>query len=404
MSKTILYNCKLDRQKQAVDIHIEDQVISRIEHHAKTPDDALDCHGKLVTVGLAESHLHLDKACILDRSTIEEGTLDEAVKQTGQAKKEFTEEDVYERAKNVIQMILPHGTTSVRTYVETDSKTELRSLKALQQLQKDVSHQVDIEMVAFAQNGLTTAPKTVKLLQQAFESGIKTIGGCPYKDKDPKAHIDLVFKLAQEYNLSVDFHMDFDLEASNSSIPYMCEVMDRTNFKNKVSIGHVTKLMALKTDRRKDLEKMLADHNVSVCVLPATDLFLNGRDHEKLIPRGVLRATEFDDLDLNAAISRNNILNAFTPYGDGNLLRMTNLYANVSQLSTDDEMRQCFEMITTNAFKILGKTRAIEVGQPADLVLWNTDSIASAVRKLPQALAGWKDGKKTFSNPAPIIY
>lgn len=117
-----------------------------------------------------------------------------------------------------------------------------------------------------------------------------------------------------------------------------------------------------------------------------------------------MRATEFEDLDLNAAISSNNILNAFTPYGDGNLLRMANLYANVSQLSTDAEMDQCFEMITTNAYKILGSSRKIEVGQPADLVLWNTDSIASAVRTIPQALAGWKAGKQTFENSAPTIF
>ncbi|SCX89357.1 cytosine deaminase [Nonlabens sp. Hel1_33_55] len=404
MSNTILYNCKLENRKTAVDIHINDQKISKIADHVSTPKGQTNYNGKLITVGLAESHLHLDKACILERSDIEEGTLDEAVEETGKAKDKFTEADVYQRALKVIQMIIPNGTTSVRTYVETDSKTELHSLKAIQKLKNDVAHQVDLDIVAFAQNGLTTAPKTIELLKKAFDSGVQTIGGCPYKDENPEAHIDLVFELALEYDLHVDFHMDFDLEDSDSSIPYLCSVIDKTQFKNRVSIGHVTKLMAFKTEKRKRLEKLLADHNVSVCVLPATDLFLNGRDSDKMIPRGVLRATEFEDLDLNAAISSNNILNAFTPYGDGNLLRMANLYANVSQLSTDAEMDQCFEMITTNAYKILGSSRKIEVGQPADLVLWNTDSIASAVRTIPQALAGWKAGKQTFENSAPTIF
>ena len=198
----------MDQRAQTVNIHIQNGSILKIEEYSSTPTDGYDCNGKLITVGLAESHLHLDKACILDRSKIEEGTLDEAVEQTGNAKKDFTEDDVYERAQEVIQMIIPNGTTSVRTYVETDSKTELRSLHALQQLQKDVAHQVDIDIVAFAQNGLTTAPKTVELLRKGFESGVQTIGGCPYKDENPKAHIDLVFELAQEYDLNVDFHMD----------------------------------------------------------------------------------------------------------------------------------------------------------------------------------------------------
>ena len=230
MSNTILYNCKLDQQDQTVNIHIQDHLISKIENYKTTPDGQFDCDGNLITIGLAESHLHLDKACILERSDIEEGTLDEAVEQTEKAKEEFTEDDVYQRAHKVIQMIIPNGTMSVRTYVETDSKTELRSLKAIQQLQNDVSHQVNIDIVAFAQNGLTTAPKTIELLKKAFESGVQTIGGCPYKDENPETHIDLVFELALKYDLQVDFHMDFDLEDSDSSIPYLCSVIDKTQF------------------------------------------------------------------------------------------------------------------------------------------------------------------------------
>ena len=404
MNSNTLYNCRIESENEPVDIYITGSKISEIAKHTILPTGAIDLEGKLVTGPLVESHLHLDKACILDRSEIKEGTLDEAVEQTGKAKEEFTTQDVYDRALKVIQMIIPHGTMMVRSYVETDSKTGLRSLKALQQLQKDVAHQVDIKLVAFAQNGLTTAPETEKLLIEAFELGVTTIGGCPYKDKDPESHIDKVFELAVTYNLDVDFHLDFDLEDKASSIPYLCETIDRLNFKNKVSIGHVTKLMAFKTSKRKQLEKLLADHNIAVCILPATDLFLNGRDSDTLIPRGVVRATEFPDLDLHAAISSNNILNAFTPYGDGNLLRMANMYANVAQLSTDEEMKQCFEMISTNAARIVGGSSQIKISQTADLVLWNTDTVANAVRSIPQALAGWKAGKQIFSNPAPVIF
>ena len=368
-----------------------------------------DADGQLVCPGLTESHIHLDKACILDRCQISEGTLAEAVEQTSQAKEGFSFDDVYARASRVVQMAITQGTMHLRTFVETDPKAELISFHALRAVQADHAHLIDIQICAFAQEGLTDQPETQALIRQALSLGADLIGGCPYKDSDPEAHIELIFKIAREFDVDVDFHLDFDLDTSGSSIPKVVEVTQRHGYEGRVSIGHVTKLCAMDQHTRTHMIKQLTQAGIALIVLPATDLFLNGRElagprNHQLIPRGMVNATDLLAAGGRAAISSNNIQNAFTPFGDASLLRMANLYANVAQLASDDEIQQTFTMITEHPAKILGLTAQIKVGAPANLLVLEAKNPVDALRSIAQPLAGFKAGRMSFSRPKAQIY
>ncbi|MFV8281235.1 hypothetical protein ACNKXS_06805, partial [Christiangramia marina] len=197
-------NARIEGYEDLVNIRILDGEIAKIDSVFANSSEEItllnsyDAKGHLVSPGFFESHIHLDKACILDRCTIEEGTLEEAVEQTGKAKKSFTEDDVYQRAANVVEMAIKKGTMGIRTFVETDPKTELRSLKAIQKVRQQYAFAIDIEICAFAQEGLTGSIATQHLIQKALENGADLIGGCPYKDEDPSAHIEMIFDIAQE--------------------------------------------------------------------------------------------------------------------------------------------------------------------------------------------------------------
>ncbi|MGM8886515.1 amidohydrolase family protein [Psychrobacter sp. 1U2] len=415
MTDLIIKNARLATHKPLVNITIKDQHIASIEeitgdnpNRQNSQENSVaaiyDAQGNFVCGGFHESHIHLDKACILDRCTIEQGDLEEAIEETGKAKEAFTEADVFERASRVIEMAIKKGTVGLRSFVETDEKTEMRSFEAIKRVRDTYAFAIDIEICAFAQSGLTNKPKTYELLLQALSQGADLIGGCPYKDDNPHQHIEMIFDLAEQFGVNVDFHLDFDLDPEGSSIPKVVEETINRGYQGRVSIGHVTKLAAMDKMQRGEMAGLLKLADISLIVLPATDIFLNGRDYEALIPRGMVNANQFAALGVNTTLSSNNILNAFTPYGDASLVRMANMYANIAQLAKDDEITDVFAMITKNAAKILALDSEVEIGAAATLVVLEAKTATEAIRTNAQALAGFKNGKQTFNNAAAEIY
>lgn len=409
MTDLLIQNAKLASHDKPVHICIEGATITAIhdaqshEAQAITASATYDAQGHFVCSGFFDSHVHLDKACILDRCRIEQGDLHEAVEETGQAKKEFTEADVFARASRVIEMAIKKGTVGLRTFVETDEKTALRSFYAIQRAKRHYAFAIDIQICAFAQSGLTTKPTTQTLLTQALTQGADLIGGCPYKDDNPDQHIEMVFDLAEQFDVDVDFHLDFDLDPSGSSIPKVVKETLKRGYQGRVSIGHVTKLSAMDSARREYMAALLKSANITLIVLPATDLFLNGREFETLIPRGMVNANELTEMGITTTIASNNILNAFTPYGDASLVRMANMYANVAQLAKDAEISAAFDMVSKNAAALLSQQTTISVGAPATLVVLEADDAIHAIRTNAQALAGFKHGQQTFANQAAYI-
>lgn len=413
MLDLLLKNAKINTDGSLLDIGVRDGKIESIEspYEAYTVSSQgdragiiYDAGGQWVCSGFYESHIHLDKACILDRCNIEKGTLDEAVEETGKAKKNFTVEDVFKRASRVVEMAIKKGTMGLRSFVETDPKTGLRSFEAIKKVRDKYAFAIDIEICAFAQEGLTEERETQQLLEQALKNGADLVGGCPYKDEKPDRHIEMIFDLAQKFSVYVDFHLDFDLDPNNSSIPKIAEETRKRNYQGKVSIGHVTKLAAMSSEQRQKMADLLKDADIALTVLPATDIFLNGRDHGPLVPRGMVNANELSEKGITTTLSSNNILNAFTPYGDASLIRMANMYANIAQLSKDSALSEVYDMITKNAAKLLSRQTEIKIGAPANFVVMESESSVEAIRTVAQALAGFKNGKQTFSNEKAIIF
>jgi cytosine/creatinine deaminase len=384
---------------QAVDIGVADGAIAAIAPSISADVPRHEALGCFACAGLVESHIHLDKAGILGRCSICEGTLAEAVRETARAKAGFTEEDVYRRAADVVKNAILHGTTALRTFVEIDPRAGFRSLEAIRKLKADYAWAIDIEICAFAQEGLTQEPETEVMIARALAEGAALVGGCPYTDPDPQAHISRIFDLADKYGTSVDFHLDFDLDPRASNLPFVIAETERRDYGGRVSVGHVTKLSALPPSDVDALGKRLADAGIAVTVLPATDLFLNGRDRDHLVPRGIAPALDLRKHGVVTSIATNNVLNPFTPYGDASLIRMANLYANTAQASRDEDIEAIFSMVSDGAARLLGRRYGLEVGMPADIVLFDAPGAVSAVREVRSALAGWKNGRKTFERP-----
>ncbi|MBO9100744.1 MULTISPECIES: amidohydrolase family protein [unclassified Rhizobium] len=395
----VIANARLPGQPTPVDVGVANGLIAAIAPSLTFEGHVEDASGGYLCSGFVDSHIHLDKAGILGRCTICEGTLAEAVRETARAKAGFTVEDVYARAAIVLERAILQGTTLLRTFVEIDPRAGFRSFDAIRQLKADYAWAIDIEICAFAQEGLTQEPETEAMLAQALADGADLVGGCPYTDPDPKEHIRLIFDLAERFGTAVDFHLDFDLDPENSNLPSVISETMARGYSGRVSVGHVTKLSAMPPQAVSEIGSRLADAGVAVTVLPSTDLFLTGRDRDHLVPRGVAPALDLAKLGVVTSIATNNVMNPFTPYGDASLIRMANLYANVAQASLDADMLGVFAMVTDGAARLMGRERHIKIGAPADMILIDGNDPAEIVREIRPVLAGWKSGRKTFERP-----
>lgn len=375
-------------------------IASRIESQAPS----VDAGGRLVVPGFVETHLHLDKACILDRCRPVRGTLDEAIAHVARAKRGFTHDDVTARAGRTLDKAIVQGTTRVRTHVEVDPVIGLTGFKALRALADDYRWAVDVEICVFPQEGLTNNPGTEELMRTALGDGARVVGAAPYTDTHPRAQIDRVFRMAADFDVDIDMHLDLGDSAESMDADYVCEMTKRHRYGGRVTIGHVTKMSLLSSERFDELARRLADAGVAVTVLPSTDLFLMGRNQGHAAVRGVLAAHKLLEHGVNCSLATNNVLNPFTPYGDCSLVRMANLYANVCHVAAERDLRECMEMVTRRAARILrapgyGMTR----GSDADLVVLDCRTPEEAVTELAQPLFGLKRGRRTFTRePAQI--
>ena len=364
-----------------------------------------DCEGRLALPGFVETHIHLDKSCILDRCSSKRGDLTEAIAEVVRLKAGFVEDDVAKRASRTLHKCLVNGTTRIRTHVEVDPVVGMRGYFGTKQAISDYSWAMDIEICVFPQDGLLNNPGTDELMVAALKDGARCVGAAPYTDTDPHGQIDRVFEMAREFDVDIDMHLDFGSDASELDAEYVCRKVDEYGWGGRVAIGHVTKFASLAPDRLAELAARLADAGVAVTVLPSTDLFLMNRDHTHNAPRGVTPIHTMLDHGVNCSISTNNVLNPFTPFGDCSLIRMANLYANITQIGKMDNLADCLDMISSRSAQLLNlKDYGIAPSMPADIVILNNMSASMAVAELSQPIMGFKGGKPTFSRPLPQVY
>ncbi|MBV9630528.1 MAG: amidohydrolase family protein [Xanthobacteraceae bacterium] len=387
-----------------VDIGVHDGRIVAIGPHLACEAPAHNLDGRLVVPGFVETHIHLDKSHISDRCTIRQGTLAEAFAETTAAKRGFTVEDIYGRASRTLVKAISQGTTRVRTHVEIDPRIGFKGFNAIRKLKQDYAWAVDLEICVFPQEGLLNDPGTEELLIAACRDGADLIGGCPYVDSDPHGHIARVFAIAEQFDLDIDFHLDFDLDPSWMHLDEVLRQTERTGWGGRVTVGHATKLSAIDTQALAAVARRLAEVGVAVTVIPATDLFLMGRDHDHNVPRGVTPAHRLSAHGVTCSLATNNVLNPFTPYGDCSLIRMANLYANIAQVGRTSQIAALLDLVTTAPAKLMNLTDyGIAVGNPADVVVLDCTDEAAAIAELASPLLGFKRGRRTFERSAVAI-
>jgi cytosine deaminase len=386
------------------DIAVSDGKIAAIGRGLEAAGETYDAGGRLVCAGLVETHIHLDKSRIAGRCPPPSGRRVNPVTMTAPIKKDFTVEDVRQRAEATLRECLVNGTTRMRTQLEVDPAVGLRSFEAVEALAADYRWAIDLEICVFPQDGMTNYPGTEELLVRALKEGAPVLGAAPRYDSDPAAQIERVFALAREFDVDLDLHLDVGDDPKQMHIYQVLELTERYGRGGRVVAGHMAKLSLLPPDEVAALARRLADAGIAVTVLPLTDLYLMGRERDHAVVRGVADANLLSANGVTCSLSSNNVLNAATPYGDCSLIRMANLHANVLQIAAPDQLRALFGMLTDRSARLLNlKDYGLAVGNPADLVVIDAETPEQAIAEIRPPLAVWKRGRRTVIRHPPEL-
>ncbi|BEP14233.1 amidohydrolase family protein [Acidothermaceae bacterium B102] len=334
-----------------------------------------DVAGRVVLPAFVDAHVHLDKA-FAPGSVPAELPVVLAAMAAQRASTPLTE--TARRARRAADALVRNGTTAARVMVEIEPLHGLDLLVMHERLADAVADRLALQLVAFPQNGLA-ATGMAALMAAALSEGADVVGGCPYADADPAAHLDIVFGLADRYHAPVDLHLDFGDDPAASLIGLVAERTAAHGMAGQVTIGHVTTLAAMDPYTQALVLETLAAQGISLVVLPATDLWLTGQGEpgtRSLAPYERARAA-----GVRTAIGNNNIANPFAPFGNASQLQAAWL-AGLIRRSAD--AAGLLAAITAEPAAILGlEPHGTRPGEWADLVVLDHDDVSDALVQAP---------------------
>ncbi|HEY9889494.1 MAG TPA: amidohydrolase family protein, partial [Candidatus Obscuribacterales bacterium] len=359
-----------------------------------TAPQRLEAAGKLLVPGLVDAHIHLDKAHLLAQSPAQVGTFAEALATTMRLKAQYTVADIQTRARQVLEQAIAFGITAMRSHVEVDPILGVTSMTALLPLKHAYAWGLTLQLAVFAQEGITNQPGTEALLRQAMTMGGTVIGSAPYVDPDPRRNIEIVFDIAQEFDCDVDFHLDFLDDEQPLQLPWVIAETQRRGWQGRVCLGHMTKLAGLPPAQLQAIATDLHAAGISILALPASDLYMMARRDTHNVRRGVAPLDQLHQWGVTVGTATNNIQNLFTPFGDGDVLKIATLLAQVLQLGTPTHHEFCLDCVTRYAARAIGiPTYGVEPGCTADLVLLDAASPSAAIATAPPNRTVFKAGK-----------
>lgn len=403
MIDLLLRECRLPDGDAPVHVAIAGGRIASVGREAPAAREVIEVEGRLVTPGLVDAHVHLDKALLHDRIRATAGTAAEAIRLTGEAKRRFTVEDIRARARRVLDMAIAAGTTAMRSHVEVDPILELSALEAILPLKTEYAPAIDLQICAFAQEGILQSPGTEGLLRRALTRGADLVGGCPYNDTDANEHIAIIFGLAQAFDVDADFHVDFFDEPEHLHVREIIEQTVRTGWEGRVCVGHLTELAALPMFDQDAIIADLAAARIGVIALPTTDLYLMGRGDGVNIRRGITPIRRLLDAGVPVALATNNVRNPFTPIGTADLADLPFLTTVAAHMGTAAEMRMLLDAVTVHPARMLRlPDYGLAPGCRANLLVWDCATAEDAVATPPPRVLSIKDGRVTIEHERRI--
>jgi cytosine deaminase len=339
-----------------------------------TPVLTLEADGRMAVPGFVEPHIHLDKALISERAPVNvSGTLTEAIEILWEIKRNYTVDEIADRASRVLARALQHGVSRLRTHVDVDPIGGTRPAEGLIRARDRFSDLIDIQIVAFPQEGIVKSPGTEALMREVMKLGVDVVGGMPFNEASPqdsRRHIEIVFDIAREFDADIDMHVDETDDPAARTLEMLAELTIVNGWQGRVTAGHTCALASYPRDYADRVIARLREANVNMIANPATNLMLQGRLDDYPKRRGVTQVKELLAAGVNVACGQDCVHDTFYPFGQNDPLEIAFLLCHASQMSQPAEILAVMDMVTINGAKALRVPDfRVAPGAVADLVV-----------------------------------
>lgn len=370
------------------DIGIINGKIKEIGRISSNGKKEIDGEGNIVLPPFVESHIHLDTVLSAgDPKWNESGTLFEGINIWSERKKKLTKNDVKTRASKVLRYLLKHGVLHVRSHVDI-SDPNLIALHALIELKEEVAPYMNLQLVAFPQDGIISCPDNINRLEEALKLGVDAIGAiphCEYTREDGVESLEICFSLAQRYNRMVNVFCDETDDDQSKFLEVVASLALKTGLKQKVSASHTNAMAYYSEAYVARLLGLLQASEINIISCPLVSSVMQGRFDSWPKGRGITRLKELWEAGVNVSIGHDDIMTPFYPLGTGNMLEAVHMAVHLAHMSGQSEMEELINMITIRAAKALQieDDYGVKEGMPANFIVLPVTNIRDLIRIQP---------------------
>ncbi|MDP3347702.1 MAG: amidohydrolase family protein [Hydrogenophaga sp.] len=368
--------------------------------------DTLDAAGQLLTPPFCDPHFHMDATLSYGLPRVNQsGTLLEGIALWGELKPLLTEEALVERALAYGDWAVAKGLLAIRSHVDT-SDPSLLPVRAMLEAKRLMAPYLDVQLVAFPQDGVLRSPGGLTNLIHALELGVDVVGGIPHFERtcaEGTASVKLLCELAAELGLPVDMHCDESDDPLSRHIETLAFETQRLGLHGRVNGSHLTSMHSMDNYYVSKLIPLIAEAGVSAVANPLINITLQGRHDTYPKRRGMTRVPELMAAGITVAFGHDCVMDPWYSLGSGDMLEVAHMGLHVAQMTSQAGMRQCFDAVTTNAAKVMGlQGYGIEAGKDASFVLLQAHDPIEAIRLRATRLKVWRKGQ-LLSETAPTV-
>jgi len=398
MLDLLITNAALPDGRTNMSVAVQGGRITAVEPGLSAPaHEMADAGGYLLSPHFVDPHFHMDATLSYGLPRVNEsGTLLEGIAVWGELKPTLTADAIIERALTYCDWAVAKGLLAIRSHVDT-SDPSLLAVDALLEVKKQVAPYIDLQLVAFPQDGVLRTQGGVDNLKRALDKGVDVVGGIPHFERtmaDGAASVKLLCEIAAERGLLTDMHCDESDDPLSRHIETLAFETQRLGLQGRVNGSHCTSMHSMDNYYVSKLLPLIAESGVSVIANPLINITLQGRHDTYPKRRGMTRVPELMAAGVNVAFGHDCVMDPWYGMGSGDMLEVAHMGLHVAQMTSQKGIRACFDAVTTNAAKVMHlQGYGLEVGCDASFMLLQAKDATEAIRLRANRLKVWKKGK-----------
>ena len=396
----LIKNVHVDNHEETSDVRIVNGKFKKIapELTAVDNEQVIDGQGNVLLPPFVDSHVHLDATLTAGQPEWNEsGTLFDGIRIWSERKQDLTKEDVKKRARKTIENMVGHGIQHVRSHVDV-TDPHLIAAQALLELREELKDQIDLQLVAFPQEGILSYPHGRELMEQAVKEGLDVVGGIPHFEFTTEygwQSVHFLMALADKYDRLVDVHCDEIDDPTSRNLEVLATEAYERGMKDRVTASHTTAMGSYNNAYTYKLFRLLKMSDINFVSNPLVNVHLGGRFDTYPKRRGVTRIKELTNAGINVSFGEDDVQDPWNPLGNGNMLDVVTMGAYIAHLMGYHQLQDAFNYVTYNGAKTMhiSDQYGIEVGKPANCILLNAADFYNALNKHVEVLYNIRHGK-----------